>query len=114
MTEVPTVSSEVEVGVDPATAFTVFTEEIDLWWLRGPINFWSDGGRVAEVRCEPGVGGRILEVLDDRAAGEVLVRACITVWEPGSRLAWTSALDDVSTEVTFVPTVAAPVSRSST
>lgn len=104
MTAEHTVSSEVEVAVDPATAFRVFTDEMDLWWVRGPINFWSDGGRVAEVRCEPGVGGRILEVLDDRAAGDVLVRARITSWEPGSRLAWTSALDDVQTEVRFVPT----------
>ena len=65
MTEAHTVSSEVEVAVDPATAFTAFTEEMDLWWVRGPINFWTDGGRVVEVRCEPGVGGRIMEVLDD-------------------------------------------------
>ena len=66
MTEALTVSSEVEVAVDPATAFRAFTEEMDLWWVRGPINFWSDGGRVVEVRCEPGVGGRIIEVLDRR------------------------------------------------
>ena len=26
------VSSEVEVAVDPDTAFTAFTEELDLWW----------------------------------------------------------------------------------
>lgn len=103
MTEAVTVSSEVEVAVDPATAFRAFTEEMDLWWVRGPINFWSDGGRVVEVRCEPGVGGRIIEVLDDRAAREVLERARITVWEPGARLAWASSLDDVQTEVRFMP-----------
>jgi uncharacterized glyoxalase superfamily protein PhnB len=74
---------------------------MDLWWVRGPINFWSDGGRVVEVRCEPGVGGRIIEVLDDPSAGEVLERGRITVWEPPSRLAWTSSLDDVRTEVSF-------------
>lgn len=100
----PTVSSEVEVAVDPATAFEAFTAEMDLWWVRGPINFWSDAGRVVEVRCEPGVRGRILEVLDDRATGEVFERARITSWEPGARLAWSSELDDVRTEVTFAPT----------
>ena len=63
---------------------------MDLWWVRGPINFWSDGGRVVEVRCEPGVGGRIIEVLDDPASGEVLERARLTQWEPGVRLAWES------------------------
>ncbi len=103
MTEAQRVSSEVEVAVDPATAFKAFTEEIDLWWVRGPINFWSDGGRVVEVRCEPDVGGRIMEVLDDPAAGEVLELARITLWEPGARLAWASSLDDVQTEVSFLP-----------
>jgi len=103
MTEAQTVSSAVEVAVDPATAFKAFTEEIDLWWVRGPINFWSDGGRVVEVRCEPDVGGRIMEVLDDPAAGEVLELARITLWEPGARLAWASSLDDVQTEVSFLP-----------
>ena len=102
MTEAQTVSSEVEVAVDPTTAFKAFTEEMDLWWVRGPINFWADGGRVAEVRCEPGVGGRIVEVLDDPATGDVLERARITLWEPGTRLAWASPLDDVLTEVSFV------------
>ena len=104
MTEAQTVSSEVEVAVDPATAFKAFTEEIDLWWVRGPINFWSDGGRVVEVRCEAGVGGRIMEILDDPSASEVLERARITRWEPGALLAWESSLDDVETEVRFVPT----------
>jgi uncharacterized glyoxalase superfamily protein PhnB len=104
VTEAQTVSSEVEVAVDAATAFKAFTEEMDLWWVRGPINFWSDGGRVVEVRCEPGVGGRIMEVLDDPAAGTVLERSRITRWEPGALLAFASALDDVQTEVSFVPT----------
>ena len=57
---------------------------------------------MAEVRCEPGVGGRIVEVLDDPATGDVLERARITLWEPGTRLAWASPLDDVLTEVSFV------------
>jgi len=101
MTEAQTVSSEVDVEVDPATAFKAFTEEMDLWWERGPINFWSDGGRVVEVRCEPGVGGRIIEILDDPAAGTVFERARITLWEPGARLGWASSTDDVQTEVSF-------------
>src|SRR5258708_35420650 len=53
--------------------------------------------------CEPGVGGRILEVygsdLDD-----ALELARITAWEPGQLLAWHSSVDDVEGEVTFVPT----------
>jgi uncharacterized glyoxalase superfamily protein PhnB len=94
-----TVTSTVEVSVDPDTAFTAFTEEVDLWWVRGPINHHA-GGRMAAMRCEPGVGGRLLEVYDD-AAGDALQLARITAWEPGRRLAWESSLDDVETEVSF-------------
>ena len=103
MTDARTVSSQVEVAVDPATAFAVFTEEMDLWWVRGPINFFGDAGRVVEVRCEPGVGGRILEVYDRRDGTNVLERARITSWEPGTRLSWDSSVDDVQTEVRFDP-----------
>ena len=103
MTQAQTISSEVVVGVDPGTAFTVFTDEMDLWWERGYINFWSDAGRVAEVRCEPGVGGRIVEVLDEKGGAEVFERGRITRWQPGVLLAWETDFDDVLTEVRFEP-----------
>jgi uncharacterized glyoxalase superfamily protein PhnB len=93
------VASEVEVAIDPATAFAVFTDEIDLWWIRGPINNW-DSARVVEMRCEPGVGGRLLEIYDE-ANGDVLELARISAWEPGVRLAWESSVDDVRIEVRF-------------
>ena len=100
MTEARTVRSEVVVGaVDPDIAFMVFTEELDLWWVRGPINF-HDSGRVVAMRCEAGIGGRLLEVYDD-ATGDALECGRITVWEPGVRLGWDSSLDDVQTEVRF-------------
>jgi uncharacterized glyoxalase superfamily protein PhnB len=103
MNDERTVVSEVEVPVDPATAFTVFTDELDLWWVRGPINFSGDGGRVFAMRFEPGVGGRLLQVYDS-PDGEALERGRITVWEPGARLGWQSSMDDVATEVHFEPT----------
>ncbi len=92
------VSSEVEVMADPGTAFAAFTEELDLWWVRGPINHHA-GGRVLAMRCEPGVGGRLLEEYEDGA----LELGRITAWEPGERLAWRSSLDDVSIDVSFSP-----------
>ena len=95
-------SSSVEVAADPLTAFTAFTGELDLWWVRGPINAY-DAGRLVEMRCEPGVGGRILEVYDAET-GEGLELARITVWDPGSHLAWKSSLDDVTVDVRFDPT----------
>jgi uncharacterized glyoxalase superfamily protein PhnB len=51
------------------------------------------------MRCEPGVGGRLLEVYEDDA----LELGRITVWEPGQRLAWQSSVDDVSVDVSFSP-----------
>jgi hypothetical protein len=101
MSNARTPRSTVEVAVDPATAFTAFTDELDLWWVRGPINAY-DSARLVEMRCEPGVGGRILEVYD----GDALELARITVWEPGRRLAWESSLDDVAVEVRFEPSPA--------
>jgi uncharacterized glyoxalase superfamily protein PhnB len=95
------VTSEVQVPTDPDTAFTAFTEELDLWWVRGPINHWA-GGRMAAMHCEPGVGGRLLEIYD-KDSGDALELGRITVWEPGRRLAWQSSIDDVDTDVTFEP-----------
>lgn len=93
------VTASVAVTVDPATAFRVFTEELDCWWVHGPINFY-DSSRAHGMRIEPGVGGRIVEVYDGDS-GEGLDLARITVWEPGARLAWQSLLDDVAVEVRF-------------
>jgi hypothetical protein len=76
------------VAVDPATAFAVFTEEVDLWWRRGPRHrFRAD--RVGTMRFEPGPAGRLLEVYDE-AAGDVYEVGDVRAWEPGRRLvfAW--------------------------
>ena len=99
MSDARAITSEVEVAVDPQTAFSVFTEEMDLWWVRSPISYF-DGARAVAMRCETGVGGRLLEVYDE-ATGDVLELGRITVWEPGSRLAWDSSVDDVETDVRF-------------
>ena len=99
MTTTNAVSSSVEVGADPETAFAVFTEELDCWWIQGPINFF-DAAAAYSTRMEPGVGGRIVEVYDGES-GEGLEVARITVWEPGARLAWQSSVDDVQIDVSF-------------
>ncbi|NKC01398.1 MAG: bleomycin resistance protein [Pseudomonadales bacterium] len=94
-------SSSVEVATDPTTAFEVFTQEVNCWWLQGPINF-HDSSQTYEKRIEPEVGGRILEVRN-LETGEGLELGRITIWEPGTRLAWDSSIDDVSTIVLFEP-----------
>jgi uncharacterized glyoxalase superfamily protein PhnB len=100
MTDTPTaVGASIEVPADPATAFTIFTEEIDAWWQRGPINFY-DGARAVAMRIEPGVGGRHLEIYDE-AAGDMLVIGRVTEWEPPARFVMRSAAGDTETEITF-------------
>jgi uncharacterized glyoxalase superfamily protein PhnB len=96
-----TISSAVTVAVDPATAFAIFTSELDRWWVRGPINFY-DAARAIGMRCEPGVGGRLLE-LYSADASDALELGRITTWAPGSLLAWDSSVDDVRVEVRFEP-----------
>ena len=92
-------SAAVKVTVDPLRAFAAFTDEIDSWWVRGPINFF-DGARAVAMRIEPGVGGRVLEIYDD-ARGEALELGRITVWEPGARLTYRSLVDDTEVDVRF-------------
>lgn len=78
------VNVSVEVAIDPAEAFRVFTEEIDRWYVRGPYS-WMDPERAVGIRFEPGVGGRLLEVHDE-ATGEGFVFGRVLAWEPGRRL----------------------------
>src|SRR5262245_33284174 len=92
------VSAEIEVTADPDTAFGAFTGEIDSWWVRGPINFF-DAARAVEMRIEPGVDGRVLEVYE----GDALELGRITVWEPGARIAYRSSVDDSEIDVRFEP-----------
>lgn len=101
MDEARTISSAVDVEVDSETAFEVFTGEMDRWWVPGPINFF-DSARALTVRCEPGVGGRLLEVYD-AGSGDGLELARITLWEPPDRLGWRSSVDDVEVTVSFEP-----------
>jgi Activator of Hsp90 ATPase homolog 1-like protein len=85
----------IDVDTDPVTAFSVFTDEFDQWWGRGPIDAY-DSWRLVERRIERGVGGRLVEDYGD----EERILGTITIWEPGARLAWTSR-NDVTIEVTF-------------
>jgi uncharacterized glyoxalase superfamily protein PhnB len=87
---------EIDVDVDPMTAFTVFTDDFEQWWGDGHIDAW-DSSRAVARRIEGGVGGRVVEVYVD----DELELARITVWEPGTRVTWKSSVDDVTIDVTF-------------
>jgi hypothetical protein len=65
----------VEVEVDPATAFDLFTSDIAAWW-RADRSLWGDTG--GELRFENG-----LLMQGDVEIGQV------SAWEPGPRLAFT-------------------------
>ena len=41
-------SSMVEVPTDPMTAFTAFSDELVLWWVRGPV-YAYDSGRLVYI-----------------------------------------------------------------
>ena len=92
-------SAAIEVAVEPMSAFTAFTDEIDSWWVRGPINFF-DAARAVAMRIEPGLGGRVLEIYDE-ARGDALELGRITTWEPGVQLTYRSLVDDTEVDVRF-------------
>jgi uncharacterized protein YndB with AHSA1/START domain len=99
-----TATATVEVALDPASAFRTFTEEIDAWWRRDPMN-WNDPERAIGVRFEPGKGGRWIEV-HDAATGEGFEMGRISVWEPGERLVFSyrdasHQIDGTEVEVRF-------------
>ena len=74
-----TMTEVIDVAIDPLTAFTIFTDEFDQWWGRGPIDAY-DTWRLVERRIEGGVGGRLVEDYGD----EERVTGTITIWEPGA------------------------------
>ena len=73
------------IGVDPATAFEVFTTQIDQWWRRGP-RFRNTSGDTGLMYLEPKVGGRLFES-SRRPDGETVIEiGRVIEWSPPSRL----------------------------
>jgi hypothetical protein len=78
MSDADAVTVSIEVAVTPATAFEVFTEDLDAWWQRGPrYRFLAPHEGV--LRLEPGVGGRLLHARDD-AGDDVFEVGRVRVW----------------------------------
>ena len=70
------------VEVSPRDAFEVFTDEVDLWWRRGPR--FRGGGANSELRFERDAsGGRCLI---EQSGDERFEIGRVQVWEPGTRL----------------------------
>ena len=100
-------TASVEVACDPATAFAVFTADIGSWWKRG-TPYWNDAAKGQELRFEPQVGGRLVEVHDPET-GEGFEIGRVLVWEPGKRLVFTwrqgdwDSSESTDVEVRFEP-----------
>ena len=70
------------VAADPATAFKLFTADVDVWWKRGPMFRPSDCGS-GVLQFEMRTGGRLLETYAD---GSTFEFGRIRSWEPPRRL----------------------------
>ena len=96
MSKPASVRVTVYVGIDPETAFKVFTEEIDAWYKRVPHTLPR---HAIGIRFEPEVGGRLVAVQDaETGDGEEMAR--VTAWEPGRRLEFRDGRE-TTVEVTF-------------
>jgi uncharacterized protein YndB with AHSA1/START domain len=72
------------VSLDSATAFAIFTEEIDQWW-RPRVQRLFDRNRTGRLSFEPGPDGRLLEIYEDESANPFEIGR-VLVWSPPSRL----------------------------
>ena len=92
-----------EVGLSADQAFDLFTRRLAEWW---PLATHSIGGdKVTEVRFEPRVGGRVIEVVED---GTEYSWADVLAWDPPHRfvISWHPNPEPVAAsivEVRFVP-----------
>ena len=94
MSAADSVTVSIDVEVEPAVAFDVFTRELDAWWGRGPrFRFVAPYG--GTLTLEPRVGGRLLHVVD---GGVSFVVGHVQVWEPPRRLALTWRLTNFTPE----------------
>jgi uncharacterized protein YndB with AHSA1/START domain len=75
----------IRVAATPARAFEVFIREIGAWWQPNEL-FRFTHNSPGQLKFEPGLGGRLVEILPD---GNIFEIGRITAWEPGVRLAFT-------------------------
>jgi uncharacterized protein YndB with AHSA1/START domain len=87
----------VSVAVEPAVAFEVFTQEIDVWWRRG-LRYRIAGRRPGSLSFEPGAGGRLFESFETPSGTQVYEVGRVTVWQPPSRLVFTWRTGNFSAE----------------
>jgi uncharacterized protein YndB with AHSA1/START domain len=75
----------VMVRVSPEDAWDVFTNEIELWWKRGP-KFRIAGKKPGRMVIEGGLGGRLFETVELASGPRMFEVGTVRVWEPPRRL----------------------------
>ncbi len=78
----------VTVAVTIDEAFRIFTQEINLWWRRGP-RFRNARGPASDqgiICLEPRVNGRVFESYLQNGAETVVEMGRVTEWQPPERL----------------------------
>lgn len=102
MIEGDQVKVTVRVEVEPAVAFEVFTNEIDLWWRRG-IAYRVAGRKPGTLVLEAKVGGRLFEQYEGPDGPRTHQAGTITAWDPPRHLAFEwRATNFQPGEITFV------------
>ena len=81
MIEGDVVNVSIDVAVDPAEAFRLFTEDIDLWWKTDPAYRVT---KSSLLKFEPYTGGRFLDIHESR--GTLREVGKVLVWQPPDRL----------------------------
>jgi uncharacterized glyoxalase superfamily protein PhnB len=76
--------AEITVAADIATAFDVFTGEVNAWY-RVDRHTVSDPTRPTSLCFEPFVGGRFVDTASGPAHDDIVI-GTITAWEPPHRL----------------------------
>jgi len=100
MREADVARASVDVAVDQASAFAVFTGEIGDWYVIDEHSV-PDHTKTKSLRIEPWVGGHFIDVYDlDTQQG--LVVGTVTVWDPPRRLAFVDGRD-LTVDVQFEP-----------
>ncbi|HEY8432763.1 MAG TPA: SRPBCC domain-containing protein [Sandaracinaceae bacterium] len=101
-------AATVFVAVGPEDAFSVFTDEIDLWWRHGR-KYRIAGRHPGRLVIQGGLGGRLFESVDLPGGPRTFEVGRIIAWDPPRRfeMEWRGVNfaehEKTFVEVTFVP-----------
>ncbi len=85
MSNTDSICVHAEIAVDPAVAFTLFTDDISIWWTG--VKDMDNGNipRTGSLKFEGQLGGSLVETYPDRPPYTV---GAVLAWQPGARLSF--------------------------